>query len=389
MRHALRIVPFLLVLLVGLAPLLAKDAKLEKAVAKERTKIAKGWVDLASELAGKGFKAPAADALTRARGLDPEVKGLAEAAAAVDAVTDATEPDEAATKRIEKTRAAAAKGHDKIAKRYAKAGDEVAALAETMIAFGLDPSKKRTASIVAGGQKEPLLMVAPGQDFAAYVSFPKGWKAGKSHPVLVSVDGAGANFLGNARAFRNGRGSRGFITVAAHALSCTNAIDKKKYPAYPQALIDRWNGRRVDFDVPGLLALLDFLHEHFDAEKQVAITGFSGGGNLCYGFTLRHPDRVRCAAPACANFVPSLASGAAKPEGGGPPVHVMTGEKDPHRYLTHGKTPPGIEEQTDWAMKAFEEQGFTKVTRTMLPGVGHSSLVKQVWDYVDEIYGAK
>ncbi len=383
-RHPLVVI----LVLLALVPAEAKDSKLERAVAKERAKIAKGWLALAGELAAKGMRAPAADALDRARALDPEAKTLAETAGAVEAIADPIEPDAAAGKRIEKARAAAAKGHDKIAKRYAKAGDEVRALAETMKAFALDPSKKRTTAIVAQGQKAPLLMVAPTHPLAAYVSFPKGWKPGASYPVLVSVDGAGANFLGNARAFRNGRGSRPFITVAPHALSCTNAIPKAKFPAYSQALIDEWNGKRVAFDVPGLLAMLDFLHERFGAEKQVAITGFSGGGNLCYGFTLRHPDRVRCAAPACANFVPSLASGAATPEGGGPPVHVMTGEKDPHRHLTHGKTPPGIEQQTDWAMKAFEEHGFTKVKRTMLPGVGHSNLVKQVWAFVDEVRGS-
>ena len=217
------------------------------------------------------------------------------------------------------------------------------------------------------------------------MSFPKNWKAGTAYPVLVSVDGAGANFLGNAKAFKNARGSRAFITVAPHALSCTNAINPKKYPAYSQALIDEWNGKRVEFDVPGLLDMLDFLHEHFGAEKKVSITGFSGGGNLCYGFLFRHPDRVLCAAPACANFQPGLAREARTPDDGGPPVHVMTGEKDPHRHLTHGKTPPGIEQQTDWAMKAFEEHGFTNVKRTMLPGVGHSNLSKQVWAWVDEV----
>ena len=47
--------------------------------------------------------------------------------------------------------------------------------------------------------------------------------------------------------------------------------------------------------------------------------------------------------------------------------------------------PPGIEEQTDWAMKAFADQGFTNVKRTMLPGVGHSALPREVWDFVDEV----
>ena len=137
--------------------------------------------------------------------------------------------------------------------------------------------------------------------------------------------------------------------------------------------------------MPGLLAILDLLRDEFGASEKVVITGFSGGGNLCYGFLLHHPDRVFCAAPACANFQPGLARGAQKPEGGGPPVHIRTGEKDPHRYLTHGKNPPGIEEQTDWAEKALKENGFENVKRTMLDGVGHSSLQREVWKSIDEI----
>ncbi len=244
---------------------------------------------------------------------------------------------------------------------------------------------KRVMAIAGPAKKSPLLLISPTHQAAAYVSFPGSWKPGKSYPVLVSVDGAGANFKGNAKAFKSGRGSREFITGAPHAMCCTNEINAKKFPAYSKAIIDKWNSDRPAFDVPGLLAMLDFLHEHFGAEKKIAITGFSGGGNLCYGFLLRHPDRVFCAAPACANFQPSLARGAKKPEDGGPQVHVMTGANDPHRHLTHGKTPPGIEDQTDQAMQAFKENGFTNVKRTMLPGVGHSSLVRQVWTFVDEV----
>ncbi len=380
----------LCLLLLGL-PVLeeagAKDSKLAKAVDKQRKKIALVWVKLAQDLAKADLKTEAEQALGKATALAPKEEALTKATATVAVLAGAGTPTDATTKRIRKAYADAAKGHDKLAKVYVKHGDAGGALRETLAALALDPSKKRIQSIAAGAMKSPLLLKSPTHDAAAFVSLPKGWKPGKSYPVLVSVDGAGANFKGNANAFKGGRGSREFITVAPHALSCTNAINPSKFPAYTQALIDKWNGNRVAFDVPGLLAMLDFLHAHFGAEKKVAITGFSGGGNLCYGFLLRHPERVFCAAPACANFQPGLAQGAKTPKDGGPPVHVMTGEKDPHRHLTHGKTPPGIEQQTDWAMKAFEENGFTNVTRTMLPGVGHSSLVRQVWDFVDETRG--
>ena len=63
MRHAIRHPLVLLLVLLALAPAEAKESKLERAVAKERAKIAKGWIGLAGELAAKGMQAPAAEAL--------------------------------------------------------------------------------------------------------------------------------------------------------------------------------------------------------------------------------------------------------------------------------------------------------------------------------------
>ena len=46
-----------------------------------------------------------------------------------------------------------------------------------------------------------------------------------------------------------------------------------------------------------------------------------------------------------------------------------------------------VNQSRNLAVKALEENGFAKVKRTMLPGVGHSALVREVWEYVDEIRG--
>ena len=371
------------------APADAKGGdRLEKAALKEKTKIAKVWLDLARYLHGRDLKEEAEDAIERAKALDPSLKDLESVAAKVAELDGAGEMDGSTEARIAKATKAAAKGYDKLAKVFAKEKGDARYVQYLVQGIALDASKSRIGKIADLAKKDFVLLRSPDHPLVALVSFPKSWKAGRSYPVLVSVEGAGANFAGNARGFKNNRGSRDFITISPHALSCTNQINPKKYPAYPQALIDEWNGKRTAFDVPGLLSLLDFLKTHFGAEDKIAITGFSGGGNLCYGFLFSHPDRVFCAAPACANFNPGLARSAAKPENGGPPVHVMTGEKDPHKEFTHGNpNSPGIEPQTDWAMKAFEENGFTKVKRTMLPGVGHSALPREVWKYVDEVRG--
>jgi predicted esterase len=379
----------LAVALLHAPPSMADGTRLEKSAAKQKTKIAKVWLDLARYLEGRDLKDEAEDAVAKARALDPELRDLDDVASRVEALAGEGEMDASTEKRIAKARSDAAKGYDKLAAVFQKEKNDARYAGYLVEAISLDPSKRRIGKFADLAKKGSFLMRSPTHPLVAFVSFPKSWKAGRECPVLVSVEGAGSNFAGNAKQFQSARGSRGFITISPHALSCTNQINPKKYPAYSQALIDEWNAKRAAFDVPGLLALLDFLRDHFNASPKIAITGFSGGGNLCYGFLLRHPDRVLCAAPACANFNPGLASGAAKVEDGGPPVHILTGEKDPHRYLTHGKSPPGIEEQTDWAEKALADHGFTNVKRTMLDGVGHSSCPRQVWGFVDEVLEGK
>jgi hypothetical protein len=379
---------FLLAGLAGLAASpLGADARLDRAEEKGRAKVAKVWLDLARHLEQRGLRSPAGDALARARELDPTLEDLDAVAGRIAALPEGGEPDEAAAKRIAKARADAAKAYDQLAKVFADEGSDPRGTRYLLAAVALDPSKARIQHLASLAQAAPILFQAPDHPMVVLLSLPKGWRAGKPWPALVSVEGAGANFAGNSKTFLSARGSRDWITISPHALSCTNELDPAKYPAYPPALLNEWNARRAEFDVAGLLAVLDHATALFGAEDKVAITGFSGGGNLCYGFTLRHPDRVRLAAPACANFNPGLAQGAPRVEDGGPPVHVMTGENDPHRHLTHGRSPPGIEEQTDWAMKAFEERGFTRVKRTMLPGVGHSALPREVWAFVDEVTG--
>lgn len=232
------------------------------------------------------------------------------------------------------------------------------------------------------------LIKGAGHPLVGWLSLPSGWTRKGPWSVLVAVEGAGSNFLGAVRGFKGGRGSRRFLVLTPCTLSNTNALEPSKYPVYDPALLKEWDGRRVEFDVAGLSALLEVLRTRYGAEEKIAITGFSGGGNLCYSFTMRHPERVFAAAPACANFQPGLAQGAEPVKDGGPPVHILTGEKDEHRNDVFGQK-PGIEGQSDWAQESFQKLGFTQVRRTMLPGVGHSSCGPQVWAFVDEVQGVK
>jgi len=384
-------------------PALAKDDP----SAKTLEKVAKVWTDHARWCKEKGQKEEALDAIVRAR--EAGAKDLDALAQEVEALEQAPE-DPALGRRREQARKEVAKLYDKLAK-----SDETWLLR----AAEIEPSKARLGKLAAlvkqlSGNRanvdkagrllvrlreldpegkwdaiehdmaeSDVALVKGSHAMVGYLSLPKGWKKGSVLPVLVTVEGAGCGFLGRARDAAKTRGSRDFLVLAPCSLSNTNELQPDKYPWYSKELLDEGNRNRIGFDVEGLLALLQMLKERYGASERFAITGFSGGGNLCYAMTVLYPDRVIASVPACANF-----SGAgfsdAKPIEGGPPVRILTGEKDPHRDFTFGnKDSPGIEPQTDRAVAALKELGFTDLTRTMLKGVAHSACATQVWEAVD------
>jgi len=227
-------------------------------------------------------------------------------------------------------------------------------------------------SFVAKQSAGALLLVGSADHpLVAFVSLPKGWKPGRTYPVLVGVDGAGSGFAGYGRSSIGARGSRDVIGVYPMTLSNTNALNAKKYPHYTQAILDENAGvaERLKFDLAGVNAVLALLTQHMGADERVFLTGFSGGGQFTAGGGVR-------GAPGAG-------------ESGGPPVLLLTGENDKHRDFTHGnKDSPGIEPQTDNAEKALAELGYTHVERRMVKA-GHSPLHAEVWKFIDEVTSAR
>ena len=236
--------------------------------------------------------------------------------------------------------------------------------------------------------KDVLLLGSDTQALVGYVSLPKDWAKGKSYPVVVGVEGAGCGFLGYCHGLTAQRGSRSAIVVAPVTLSNTNELKPELYPCYAKALLDEWSAKRMQFDGPGVDALLAVVHKRFGGEEKVFLTGFSGGGQYTYFKLLQDPAHVRGAAPCCGNFggagVDAAPGGGAD---GGPPVHLFTGEKDPYRE--HVNDEPGIEAQTDKAEAALQKLGYTHVERTQVKGAGHDPFPGLVWKFVDQVLGVK
>ena len=422
-----------LVLALLAVPLFAKDDKAAAAETKLKAEAARLLAEHAAWCAATGAKKDGAAALEEAKGLDPAAPKAAETQSALDALT---EDAAGAADAVAKQRKAAG---PKIAATYEKlaAIDHDAKMAARFdeyllraVAWDLTPGrvakvrraiddaaggnrpeqaghllvglKKIDAEGVTGGKyekletdlalKDVLLLGSDAHPLVGWLSLPKGWAAGKSYPVLVDVDGAGCAFLGSCRTFTGLRGSRPVIVLAPVTFSNTNDLKPETYPFYPPSLVAEWdkkNGRRHEFDGPGVDALLDVIRKRFGGEEKVFLTGFSGGGQYTYWKLFHDPAHVRGAAPACANFAGAGLEGApgAGP-GGGPPVHLFTGEKDEHRDAVFGKK-PGIEDQTDLAAENLTKLGYTHVERTMVPGMGHNAMPALVWKFIDTVLGAK
>jgi poly(3-hydroxybutyrate) depolymerase len=239
-------------------------------------------------------------------------------------------------------------------------------------------------------KKGPLLLGSATQPLVGWVWLPRSWKKGKTYPVLIGVDGAGSNHKGYGAASASARGSRDVIVLAPITLSNTNALLPKKYPFYDQAVLDAFSAKRMDFDGPGVDALLAEIATLFGGEDRVFLTGFSGGGQFTYFKLLQDPEHVRGAVPCCANFGGNGRNGApGAGDDGGPPVLILTGDADPHREFTRGdKSSPGIEPQTDLAMKTLEGLGYKHVERRMVKAK-HSPLHPMVWEFVDSVLSAE
>jgi len=406
-----------LTLILLAVPAAAQTEPFSKQETKLRARAAKVWSDYVLFCKSRSLKSDAVEACARAKALDPKYDGNGAIRTQLDALEQAPADSAAAAARRIKTGKDVAKAFDKLARLKTERADHY-----RFEAVRLDPSKSRVGRIVkeikkgkpeqAGALLARLRAAHPEGDYTAlvaglaqrdvaiiqgkdhtmvgWIALPKGWKKGRKYPVLVTVDGAGSNFLGAARGVARARGKRPWIVLAPCTFANTNALTPRKYPWYDRALVERMDkdrSGRFEFDTQGLLALIETIKEQFGGKERFAITGFSGGGFLTYGITLLHPERVRFAVPACANFAGAGAADAEAPKDGGPPIHIYTGEKDPHRTWTHGKVDgvPGIEPQTDHAMKVLTDKGFTNVKRAMLPGVKHSSLHAKVWETADEL----
>jgi predicted esterase len=250
----------------------------------------------------------------------------------------------------------------------------------------IETSSRRTAVLkeVEGkvAESTPLLKKASDHPMAYYLALPKGWSDQREWPILVTVEGAGCNFLGNCKVFLHHRGDLPFILVTPLTFWNTRQLQPDKYP-YPRALIekhDRDMRGRMTFDETGLLKVIETVRKQYRGGKKFFITGFSGGGNLTWRMIFGHPEKLAAASPTGANFTLSGEISRA-PERAQLPVKAFQGEKD--KYLNM------LNAQWARAKGLCDQNGYRNVCREMVPGTGHSACVAQVLAFFRDVLEKK
>jgi poly(3-hydroxybutyrate) depolymerase len=211
-------------------------------------------------------------------------------------------------------------------------------------------------SLSVGGRCEdaaatqPELKTAAGSKVQYYLALPKDWSPNKTWPIVVTIDGAGHNFLGNCQTFARVRGDRPFIIVTP----CV-----------------RSNGRDPD-DTKAVLKIVEEVQQAAQGQPKFFITGFSAGGHVTWQLVFNHPELLAGAAPAAANFrFRGIDAVSKAKERVKLPVHGFNGEKDA----------AVINQQWDDAEKLAREKGYKNLNHTLIPDGGHTSYPGEVLNF--------
>lgn len=182
-----------------------------------------------------------------------------------------------------------------------------------------------------------------------FVSLPKGWSAERTWPILVTIDGAGHDFAGNFQNFTRARGDQPFIIVTPCVSS--NGND----PA----------------DAKAVLAIVQEVQQASHGQAKFFMTGFSAGGHVTWQIILQHPELLAGAVLAAANFrfrgITDVSQDPARVQ---LPIQAFQGDKDGNKAA--------FDQQWDDAQQLAQKNGYTKLTRTIVPGAGHQAFPGQV-----------
>jgi len=260
---------------------------------------------------------------------------------------------------------------------------------------------KRDARGFAAGKYQPctdvlaarvFLVRIPTHAMVAYVSIPWKWSPAKASPVIFCFAGAGKEYKSICDKFHTVVGDGPYIVVSPVTLVNTNVITEDGFKAwYAKDVIKPFVSanlnpgsifRRLQFDQPGVLAMVKAVREGMNTEEKIYITGFSGGGMPCYATMIASPELIAAAAPACANYYLSITP---RGRSNNAPVRQFYGDTDPNNAAIGGGR--GLIAQGQEAAGVLSEMGYVVAEPAMMPNVGHSAMAKEVVDYFNGARG--
>jgi dienelactone hydrolase len=225
-----------------------------------------------------------------------------------------------------------------------------------------------------------------------YVSLPPHWKPGVKYPILLCFPGDGTGYEWIGGSYRDARGDAPYIVLAPVIFcNCNNTSAETHGKWYGPDITSQETfssdttasmGRRLQFDKPGIFALLKATRTYLGGNK-IYVTGFSGGGIACYLMLLQIPSEIAAGAPACANYFMEPPPG----RGMGAPVMQFFGQNDP--FMDHIGNGPGLREEGQEAAKALQSAGYRQIGQTIVDGKSHDAMVQQVVEFFNKVRNAQ
>lgn len=402
----------------AITPKSAKKALDREEALKQR--LGREWLNLAAIGVTKGSKSVAMLALERARPLDPEdrlrLESLARRAEAMSGDVDPEDP-------------AVGKKRKAVFRNVCRTLDEMAALAVQekdeeriegwlWMAFELDPkgSAKRVrilqklaqiaadrghhdrvrrllakarkldaqgmardrylGAMRAQGMRSRVKVKGRKHDMEAWVLLPRAWNDGEKWPILVYLDGPKQDYLKAALDLRDVMEDRRYIIVVPFIRSNHKTLEPGWVPDEGAYVADK--NLLVDYDVPGVKAVVKEVQRIFKAEKTFAMTGFSVGAMLNYWWLFRRPQDLWAAAPASGHFSELCSEMPVKPRGKGPAIRVLVGAEDVRGKYRRWP-------QNEQAVAALQKLGHKRVEYVKVENRAHEAFTDQVFAFLDSV----
>ncbi len=223
-----------------------------------------------------------------------------------------------------------------------------------------------------------------------YVSLPRGWSKSREWPVVIASAGSSHNWISHLEVFAAARDEGGYPFIVVSPIILTNSGGNLRasrfYDYDSQALDLAAREGRCAFDLDGLRAVAADIQKNYAGGSRFFITGFSGGGSIAEAMTFLHPEALRGAAFAAANYGGRcITQGTESKDDVFAPVAISRDSSRvslPVRWFNGADDPfATLIKQRDNAMAVAKENGFANLSDTIVPQMPHNAMPRQVLDY--------